>query len=329
VTRSTQREAGRSTGTDAKRCLAPELAATAYYRGKGGVLFGADCLAILPGIRTACIDTVFADPPFNIGKRYGARTDDALRDDEYLAWCKRWLAECVRILRPGGSLFVYNLPKWNILLGAHLMGLGMEFRHWIAIEMSACLPISGRLHPSHYGLLYFAKGRPATFRKIRTPIAACRHCGKDVKDYGGHRGALNPLGLNLKDVWTDIAPVRHATYKSMASRPSNALSTKILERVVEMSTHAGDIVVDPFGGSGTTYAVCAAKGRQWIGAEIDYAAVIVDRLENQTVRAHANSDIIDDAAQGRAVAPRPAARSAAATKAAAAARTRPRSGSGR
>src|SRR6185503_16103408 len=130
----------------------------------------------------------------------GSKYNDQMPDPHYVEWCKNWLGQCVRILKHGGSLFLYNLPKWNILLGAFLFEQGMTFKHWIAIEMSACLPIPGRLHPSHYGLLYFTKGKAKTFRKIRTPVQLCRHCGKEVKDYGGHRGALNPKGLNLKDV---------------------------------------------------------------------------------------------------------------------------------
>ncbi len=102
-----------------------------------GALFAADCLAILPNIAHQVVDTVFADPPFNLGKEYGGSTDDLQSDGAYLDWCRRWLAECVRVLKPGGSLFVYNLPRWNILLGAHLTDLGMDFRHWIAVEMSA------------------------------------------------------------------------------------------------------------------------------------------------------------------------------------------------
>ena len=62
---------------------------------------------------------------------------------------------------------------------------------------------------------------------------------------------MNPNGVNLKDVWTDIPPVRHRNFKS-DQRTANALSTKLLERVIEMSTVAGDLVLDPFGGSGTT-----------------------------------------------------------------------------
>jgi len=258
-----------------------------------GALFSGDCMDVLPLLRDGCVDTVFADPPFNLGKQYGARTNDRRDDDAYLAWCRLWLSECVRVLAPGGALFVYNLPRWNVELGAYLSARPeMEFRHWIAVEMSACLPIAGRLHPSHYSLLYYTRGKPRVFRRIRTPVAVCRHCGGDVKDYGGHRGALNPKGITLKDVWTDVPPVRHAKFKS-GDRKANALSTKLLERVVEMSTEPGDLVLDPFGGSGTTFAVCEARGRRWLGTELDFADVVADRLTGADLAHHANTDVVD------------------------------------
>ncbi|MGB6232271.1 MAG: site-specific DNA-methyltransferase [Candidatus Acidiferrales bacterium] len=258
-----------------------------------GALFAKDCLKALPNFRDCVVDTVFADPPFKVGKAYGDNTNDRLPEEQYLAWCKDWVQECVRVLRPGGSIFIYNLPKWNISIGAYLNKLGMEFRHWISIEISACLPIPGRLHPSHYSLLYYSKGKPKTFRRIRTPILTCRHCGGEVKDYGGHRDAMNPDGVTLKDVWTDIPPVRHWKFKSR-NRTANALSTKILDRVIEMSTRPGDLVLDPFGGSGTTFAVCESKHRHWLGMEIDYAKEIMERLEADEIQAHKNSDFVED-----------------------------------
>lgn len=124
---------------------------------------------------------MFADPPFNLGKIYGKRSNDSRVDTEYVEWCRRWLGECVRVLAPGGALFVYNLPKWSILLGAYLMALpSMQFRHAIAIEIKSCLPIPGRLYPAHYSLLYFTKGKPKKYfarfgpRSRPAAIAAAR-----------------------------------------------------------------------------------------------------------------------------------------------------------
>ena len=277
---------------DVKPLLEKGTLAEPFYRSASGALFSADCMEVLPHIKDGVVDTVFADPPFNLGKVYGENCDDLKPDNEYVKWCKDWMAQCVRTIKPGGAFFLYNLPKWNVLLGAYLTELGMDFRHWIAVEISACLPIPGRLHPSHYSLLYYSKGKPNTFRRIRTPIQTCRHCGGEVKDYGGHRDAMNPKGVNLKDVWTDIPPVRHWKFKSK-DRRANALSTKILDRVVEMSTMRGDLVLDPFGGSGTTFAVCEKKGREWIGTEIDCAEDIVDRLESGEIHSHRNNDYIE------------------------------------
>lgn len=265
-----------------------------YYVTKNGLLFAGDCLVYLPKLREDLVDTIFADPPFNLGKTYGRRTTDSRADADYIEWCRAWLGECVRVLAPGGSLFIYNLPKWNILLGAFLMQeLNMQFRHSIAIEIKSCLPIPGRLYPAHYSLLYLTKGKPKTFRKIRTPIETCRHCRGEIRDYGGHRGAMNPLGVNLKDVWTDVPPVRHWKFKSR-KRLSNALSTKVLDRVVEMTTNPGELILDPFGGSGTTYAVCERRRRRWIGMEFDFCPEIVERLETRDLQHHRNDDFIDE-----------------------------------
>jgi len=157
------------------------------------------------------------------------------------------------------------------------------------------LPIAGRLYPSHYSLIYYAKGKAKTFRRIRTPIETCRHCGGEIKDYGGHRGAMNPDGVNLTDVWNDIPPVRHWKFKSKKRR-ANALSTKVLDRVVEMSTEPGGLLLDPFGGSGTSYAVCERKGRSWLGIELESTDVIIERLTEKDLDYHPSRDFVEDSA---------------------------------
>jgi len=262
------------------------------YQSGYGVLYRGDCLELLPAVADESIDTVFADPPFNLAKEYGMKVDDDRPDEEYIRWSKLWINECIRVMKPGGAFFLYNLPKWNIVLGNHLTDAGLDFRHWIAINIKLSLPISGRLYPSHYSLLYFTKGKPNTFRRIRTPIERCRHCGGEIKDYGGHRRAMNPNGVNLTDVWNDITPVRHWKFKSR-KRSTNQLSTKILERVVQMSTEEDDIVLDPFGGSGTTFDVCERLNRHWVGMEIEGCDLIIERLKTQDLRPHTSDDYVE------------------------------------
>lgn len=257
-----------------------------------GLLFKGDILEILPFIQSESIDTIFADPPFNLSKVYGTNVNDSKSEEEYVTWCRAWVDECIRVVKPGGAIFIYNLPKWNIILGNHLTEAGMTFRHWIAVNLKLSLPIPGRLYPSHYSLLYYTKGMPKTFRRIRTPIETCRHCGKEIKDYGGHRGAMNPNGVNLTDVWNDITPVRHRKFKS-SKRLANQLSTKLLERVVQISTNECDLVMDPFGGSGTTYDVCERLNRHWLGVEIENCDVIIDRLQTEDLHPHKSEDFIE------------------------------------
>lgn len=240
-----------------------------------GRLYQGDCLDWLATVEDESVDVVFADPPFNLNKDYGRGIDDALKEEEYLAWCESWIKECTRILRPGGSFWLYNIPKWNIELGHFLNRAGMSFRHWVTVDLKMSLPIQGKLYPAHYSLLYYAKGKPKTFVRPRVPIPACRHCGGDIKDYGGHRNKLHPDGINLSDVWNDIPPVRH---RSTKNRAANQLSEKLLERVLTISSEPGDLVVDPFGGSGTTFAVAERMHRHWVGSELGDVEPIRRRL---------------------------------------------------
>ena len=75
-------------------------------RTNRGVLYDGDCVTILKDVKDETIDTVFADPPFNIGKVYGSKVNDDRPDEEYIQWCHRWIDECVRALKPGGILGV-------------------------------------------------------------------------------------------------------------------------------------------------------------------------------------------------------------------------------
>jgi site-specific DNA-methyltransferase (adenine-specific) len=241
----------------------------------------------------ASVDLAFADPPFNLSKDYGDGVNDSLADEEYLDWCGRWISECVRVLELGGAFFLWNLPKWNIELGYRLSREGMTFRHWIAVDIKYSLPIPGRLYPSHYSLLYYTKGKPKFFNRPRVPIPVCRHCGGDIKDYGGHRNKLHPDGLNLTDVWTDIPPVRHRTTKR---RGANELSIKLLRRVLEIASEPGDLILDPFGGGGTTYAAAEEMHRHWVGTELGDCDAIIKRLKGE--RAEVVPKGLGDAGKG-------------------------------
>src|SRR5258708_3158212 len=248
---------------------------------KLGKVYQADCLELLGSLRAGSVHTLFADPPFNLNKDYGRNGGDDMPAAKYLEWSKKWMAESVRVLAPGGSLFIYNLPKWLIEYGSYLNTLPeMTFKHWIAIEKAHSLPIPNRLSPSHYGMLYYIKGaKPRVFDRdlVRMPVQKCRHCGKDVKDYGGHKKYLNPKGLNLTDVWDDVPPVRHRKYKN---RPANELAPIILERIIKLTTEAGELICDPFAGGGVTAYIAERLHRRWVVGDLNDCSAIKERLIN-------------------------------------------------
>ena len=172
-------------------------------------------------------------------------------------------------------MFVYALPELALSL-APLLGARLVFRQWIAITMKGGFPRGRRLYPAHYALLYYTSGRARVFHRLRVPLETCRHCGGELRDYGGHRSKLHPDGVSLADVWCDTSPNRH---RSTKVRPGvNELKAVIPERAILMSTDPGDVVLDPFGGGGMTYEVAERQGRRWVGVERYDCSLIADRL---------------------------------------------------
>jgi len=258
---------------DTKKSLPITILETFY-----GKLYQGDCLDLLQMLDSDSIDLIFADPPFNLNKYYPSEVDDNLAEREYIKWCESWAFQCARVLKKGGAFFIWNLPKWNTYISSYLNNF-LTFQHWISVDIKYRLPIKGRLYPSHYSLLYYTKGyKPKVFHPDRLPMRVCPKCTGDLNDYGGYKNKMNPLGINLADVWYDIPPVRHKKYKRRNA--ANELPIKLLDRIIEMATDEGDIVFDPFGGSGTTYVVSELKKRKWLGIEIGPITDIVARFQS-------------------------------------------------
>jgi site-specific DNA-methyltransferase (adenine-specific) len=248
---------------------------TPSYKTNLGRLYHADCMDLFPQVKNDSVDLVFADPPFNLNKCYGKNISDKMISADYERWCQQWLDECIRVLKPGGSMYIWHIPRWAQKISAYTSQF-LEFRHWISVKMNYGLPIAGRLYPSHYSLLYFTKGKkPSVFAPDRIPIEACRHCGLEQRDYGGHKDKLNPNGLSLPDVWLDINPVKHNK-----RRIANELPMNLLDRILEMSTNPGDLILDPFGGAGVSYITAQLKNRRWIGCELGDISPILDRFSD-------------------------------------------------
>ncbi len=227
------------------------------------------------------IDMTFADPPFNLNKKYGNYKDKKAADD-YIKWCTQWLSEMVRITKPTGSILVHNIPKWLIYFANHLNTIA-TFKHWIAWD-SMSTPLGKTLLPAHYGILFYTKcPKGFKFNELRAPHKKCRKCDEMIKDYGGKKSQINPYGTLLSDVWADIHRIRHKTRRD--AHPCQ-LPEPLLERLILMTTKEGDIVLDPFIGAGTTALAAKRLGRNYIGIDIDpkYKKIVSDKIKKVNYR---------------------------------------------
>lgn len=234
-----------------------------------------DCLEIMRQIPDNSVDVTFADPPFNLKKKYNSYYDKH-EVDEYLSWCKEWLTEMVRITKPTGSIFVHNIPKWLIYFGSYLNEIAI-FRHWIAWDAMGS-PLGKTLLPNHYGILYYVKSEKFKFYDIRMLHKRCRNCHYILQDYGGKKSQMHQFGPLVSDVWTDIHRIRH---KKRRDEHPCQLPIHLIERLLLMSSDEGDIVLDPFIGTGTTAIAAKRLGRKYIGIDIDpkYVEITNKKLE--------------------------------------------------
>lgn len=234
-----------------------------------------DCLEVMRKIPDNSVDVTFADPPFNLKKRYNSYHDKH-EEEKYLQWCREWLYEMVRITKPTGSIFVHNIPKWLIYFGSYLNEIAI-FRHWIVWDAMGA-PRGKTLLPSHYGILYYVKSDKFKFYDIRMLYKRCRNCKYILQDYGGKKSQMHPFGPLVSDIWTDIHRIRH---KIRRDEHPCQLPVHLIERLLLMSSDEGDIILDPFIGTGTTAVAAKKLGRRFIGIDIDpkYVEIANRKLE--------------------------------------------------
>lgn len=220
-------------------------------------------LDILKSISNESIDVVFADPPFNLNKNYSTYKDNLLEDD-YLKWSEEWIKECCRILKPSGSIFIHNIPKWSVYY-ANILNKYTYFKHWITWDASTG-QITKTLQTNHYTILFYTKSeKDYKFYKIRAPHKRDKQ-GNMLKDYGGKPHLIHPFGAMVSDIWNDIHRIRHS--KRRDEHPCQ-LPIHLLERIILMSSDENDIIFDPFLGSGTTAIAAKNLNRKYIGIDID------------------------------------------------------------
>ncbi len=236
-----------------------------------------DSLELFKNIPDNSVDMAFADPPFNLKKKYSTYKD-SLEFEEYLNWCEKWISEMVRVTKPTGSIFLHNIPKWLTFYATYLNSLA-HFKHWISWDAPTA-PMGKSLQPAHYGILFYGKEAKGTkINELRYPHKRDRKQGFLLKDYGGKKDKLHPFGPLISDVWTDIHRIKHN--KKRDPHPCQ-LPIHLMDRLILLATDEGDIVLDPFSGTGTTAISAKRLGRNYIGFELDpvYVEISKEKLDN-------------------------------------------------
>lgn len=151
--------------------------------------------------------------------------------------------------------------------------------------MKSSFPVRGRIHPAHYGLLYYVKsGGAPTFNVVRAKSPKCRKCGALIRDYGGYKQKYDKYKddegntwVQISDIWEDTRPARHQ--EKFHDKNINELPVQIPERAILMASRPGDVVLDCFAGSGSTLQAAQQHGRIWIGGEFGEPTAALRRVK--------------------------------------------------
>ncbi|MDT9689851.1 site-specific DNA-methyltransferase [Streptomyces sp. P9(2023)] len=243
-----------------------------------------DCLAWLTKLPDDSVDTIISSPPYNIGKSYESRTQLA----EYMDLQARVLRECHRVLKDTGSIFwqvgVYADKGVHIPLDVKffpvLEELGMVPRNRIVWVRPHGLHAKNKFSARHEAILWFSKGEEYKFflDEIRVPQKY-----QNKKSWrGDNKGELtcNPLGKNPGDIWL-FQNVKH-NHEEQTVHPAQ-FPEDMVARMLLATTKPGDVVLDPYMGTGTVAVVARDHGRNFLGAELDptYHEIAMQRLSGE------------------------------------------------
>jgi len=219
-----------------------------------------DCIEVLSQVPEPFADLIFADPPFNIGYKYDVY-EDRKAYDEYHAWTERWMRLCAeRALKPTGSFWVAIGDEYAAEVRLIGNALGLHLRNWVIWHYTFGQNTKRKFARSHTHLLYWTKD-PAefTFNDMAVRIPSARQT-----TYADRRA--HPAGKVPDDVWSFSRLC--GTFRERVRWHPCQMPEKVLERIVLACSNPGELVLDPFSGSGTTCVVAARLGRKYLGIDI-------------------------------------------------------------
>jgi DNA modification methylase len=250
-----------------------------------------DCIAGLSRLGDGVVDLAFADPPFNIGYDYDVY-HDKLASENYLAWSRDWTAQVGRVLKPNGTLWLAIGDEYAAELKVMLQREhGLTCRSWVVWYYTFGVNCKTKFSRSHAHLFHMVK-QPDDFtfnaEAIRVPSAR-------QLVYGDRRA--NPEGRLPDDTWilrpqdvpdnftpeedTWYFPRVCGTFKERAGWHGCQMPEQLLGRIIRACSNPGELVLDPFAGSGTTLAVAKKLERKFLGFELSsqYAEAVERRLK--------------------------------------------------
>ena len=235
------------------------------------ILLNGDCIAELKKIPENSIDFCFADPPYNLNKKYES-WDDGIDIQKYFEWCDQWLSEIARVLKPGRTLAVLNIPQWCVRHFKHLNTI-LDYQDWIVWE-GLSMPVR-MIMPSHYSILCFSKGiprpLPALVRNQNTPFEKIA-IEMQLENFCIRASCITKRKrYKIKDsevasnVWSDIHRLKHNSRR--VDHPCQ-LPPMFMYRLISLFTNENEFVLDPFNGAGTTTLTAQQLNRKYVGIEL-------------------------------------------------------------
>jgi site-specific DNA-methyltransferase (adenine-specific) len=256
----------------------------------GQILHG-DCLQVLHDLPPGSVQLAFADPPFNIGYDYD-QYEDLRSPQEYLAWSRRWIAQVRRALCDDGTFWLAIGDDFAAELKLIAQEQGFYPRSWVVWYYTFGVNCTRKLSRSHTHLLYFTCHRDEFTFLADAPENRIPSARQLV--YGDKRA--NPRGRLPDDTWLlrpqDLAgcfaadedtwyfPRVAGTFQERAGFHGCQMPEQLLGRIVRLCSRPGDLVLDPFSGSGTTAAVAKKLGRRYLACDVsgEYVRQATERL---------------------------------------------------
>jgi DNA modification methylase len=218
-----------------------------------------DCLEIMAGFPPQSVDVVFADPPFNIGVQYD-NSPDSRGYHEYVAWTEAWIDAAIRLLKETGSLYVAIGDAYAAEVRMIARKKELFLRNWIVWHYTFGQHQRRKFSRAHTHIFYWVvDDQKFTFNADDIRVPSARQAVYSDK-------RANPKGRIPDDVWA--FPRVCGTFKERVGDHPCQMPEALLDRIIRASSNKGDMVLDPFCGTGTTPAVARKLGRRYIGIDI-------------------------------------------------------------